>query len=74
MATTDYQTQLESVQAAIARIEAGGQSYSITTSSGSRTVTRANLSELYKQEERLRRLVDRQTRGGIRVIGGTPVG
>jgi len=73
MTTLTYQEQLESVQAAIARIEEGGQSYSLSTNTGSRQVTRANLSELYRREKELRGLVARQERGGMRVFGGTPV-
>lgn len=74
MATTDYQTQLENIQTAIARIEDGGQAYSISTSTGSRQVTRADLGELYIREDRLRRIVAREARGGIRITGATPVG
>lgn len=73
MTTTSYQTQLESVQAAISRIEEGGQSYTISTASGQRVVTRADLDTLYKREDRLRRLVARESRGGISVRGGTIV-
>jgi hypothetical protein len=73
MATTSYQTQLESVQAAIAKIESGGQSYTISTSTGTRQVTRADLDLLYKREVELRRKVANATSGGRRVFGGTPV-
>ena len=73
MATTDYQTQLENVQAAIAAIEDGGQSYSISTSTGSRSVSRSDLGTLYERESHLRKLVNREARGGARVTGGTPV-
>lgn len=69
MTTTSYQTQLESVQAAIAAIEAGSQSYSIA----GRSMSKADLGTLYEREKWLRRMVDRETRGGIRVRGITPV-
>lgn len=69
MAVESYTVQLERVQAAIAAIEGGAQSYSI----GSRSLTRANLSELYEREERLLGKVARETRGGgIRVRLATP--
>jgi len=68
-----YSEQLTSVQAAIERIEEGGQSYTISTATGSRTVTRADLETLYTREKELRRLVDRETRGGIRSRGATPI-
>lgn len=64
-----YAEQLTSVQAAITAIEGGAQSYSIA----GRSLTRADLSVLYKREERLRVLADRESRGGIRVRGVTPV-
>ena len=49
MALASTLSQLEAVQAAIAAILAGGQSYAI----GDRTVTRASLPELYKREAML---------------------
>lgn len=70
MPTTGYQTQLESVQAAIAAIEGGAQSYSIA----GRSLTRGDLATLYKREQWLRAQVARAGRGGgIRVRLGTPV-
>lgn len=70
MATTDYQTQLESVQAAIAAIEGGAQSYQIRD----RALTRGDLATLYAREKWLRAQVTRQSQGGgIRVRLGTPV-
>jgi len=68
MATTSYQTQLENVQAAIAAIEDSGQSYSIN----GRSYTRADLNTLYEREKYLRRMADRESRGGIRVRNATP--
>jgi len=53
MAIKTYEEQLESVQNAIAQIEAGCQSYSI----GSRSFTMAALSALYAREAWLRRMV-----------------
>ena len=69
MATKTYQVQLESVQAAIAVIEPGGQSTGI----GGRTLTQADLQTLYEREQRLRRFVAREARGGIHVLRGVPV-
>lgn len=63
MAIESYQDQLERVQAAIAAIESGTQSYTM----GGRTMSRGNLADLYKRETFLRKRVNRQKRGGIRV-------
>jgi hypothetical protein len=69
MAIKTYTEQLESVQAAIDKIESGGQAYSI----GGRSLTRADLPTLYAREKQLRALVDRENRGGgIRTRGVTP--
>lgn len=46
---TDTKTQLEEVNSAISKILAGGQSYKI----GSRSLTRADLSELYAMKKEL---------------------
>ena len=69
MAIKTYTEQLESVQAAIEAIETGAQSYSAEGQS----VTRADLNALYAREARLQKLVARESRGGIRVRGATPV-
>lgn len=69
MAVEDYATQLERVQSAIAAIEGGAQSYSIA----GRSLSRADLRTLYEREAWLRKMVDRVSRGGIRVRLGTPV-
>lgn len=67
---TSYEAQLTSVQAAIAAIESGAQSYSIA----GRSLSRADLATLYEREKWLRAQVDRANRGGgIRVRLGTPV-
>ena len=66
MAIETYTEQLERVQAAIARIEEGAQSYSI----GDRAAAEAELRTLYARERRLRKLVDRENRSGIRVQYG----
>jgi hypothetical protein len=50
---------------------AAGQSYSITTGTGSRSLTRANLKEVQEQVEYWDRQVKRLTRGGISVRGAT---
>lgn len=57
---TTLAEQLDSVQAAIAAIEFGGQSYAIA----GRTYTRANLKELYDREERLHRKIANETTHG----------
>ena len=73
MATQSYQSQLEEVQAAITAVMSG-QSYSISGSDGqSFTVTKANLKDLMERELFLRRQVDREARGGIRIRGASPV-
>lgn len=71
MTVTSYSTQLESVQAAIAAIEGGAQSYSIA----GRSMSRGDLKTLYEREERLRALVERESssNGRVRVRGVTPV-
>lgn len=69
MTVTSYETQLENVQAAIARIETGAQSYSIA----GRSKQNADLEALYAREKWLRKMVDRATNGGIRLRGATPV-
>lgn len=69
MATETYQTQLERVQAQIAKIEEGFQSYSIA----GRSASRARLEALYEREKYLRTMAARESRGGgIRVRGVTP--
>jgi hypothetical protein len=69
VAVEDYATQLERVQSAIAAIEGGAQSYSIA----GRSLSRADLRTLYEREAWLRKMVDRVSRGGIRIRLGTPV-
>ena len=73
MAITSYVAQLESVQAAIEAIETGAQSYSITTASGSRSMSRSDLNTLYEREKYLRSMVATEQRGGRRMTGLTPV-
>jgi len=71
MAVKTYLEQLESVQSAIASIEAGAQSVEIS----GRKYIKGDLQALYAREERLLPLVKRETRGGgIRVRGVTPIG
>lgn len=67
-----YAQQLEEVQAAISAVMQA-QSYTIATPTGSRTVTSANLADLTAREKWLRMMVDREEKGGISIIGGTPV-
>lgn len=61
-----YSEQLEDVQSAISDILRGGQRV------GERE--RARLDTLYREEKRLRRLVARQKRGGIRRFQAVPRG
>lgn len=68
MAIESYEEQLERVQAAIAAVETKNQSYAL----GGRSMTRANLHELYEREKYLRRMIARQQRGGIPVRALTP--
>lgn len=56
MATESYQVQLERVQAAIAKIETGGQ----TVIFGSRQITLGNIKWLYDREKRLLNLVAKE--------------
>lgn len=60
--------ELTLVDAAISAILGGSQSYSIA----GRSVTRADLSELFARRDLLVALVARETRGGIRARGMTP--
>lgn len=69
MAIKTYTEQLEEVQAAISKIETKGQSHSAE----GRSMTRADLDALYRREQHLRAMVDRENRGGISVRAGTPV-
>jgi hypothetical protein len=57
-----YSIQLDRVQAAIAAIEGGNQSYTVQ----SRTFTKADLQTLYQRERWLRSQVAKQANGGIR--------
>lgn len=70
---TTFTEQLASVREAIGRIEEGAQSYTISTPTGSRSGTRGDLETLYARERWLLKMIDRETRGGIRVRGATPV-
>lgn len=69
MTIKTYAEQLEDVQIAIAVIEGGAQSVSLN----GRTVSHADLGTLYTREQWLRKMAARETRGGIRVRGVTPV-
>jgi len=63
MAVESYETQLERVQAAIAKIESGAQEVEYE----GRRVKRADLKSLYEREAQLRSLVDKQSRRGSRI-------
>ena len=62
MAIQTYTEQLEAVQTAITAVLTG-QSYAIAD----RSLTRADLATLQDREQYLRRMVERESRGGIRV-------
>jgi hypothetical protein len=57
--------QLESVQRAIAAIEASGQETDIEVSQNRRRIVRAKLQELYVRESKLRLAIRRRQGGGI---------
>lgn len=59
--------QLDSVQEAIEVIETTGQSYTIQTAGGSRTMTSADLSTLYQREEKLKSDIAKEKRGGVSI-------
>ena len=61
--------KLASVQAAIAAIEGGAQSYSAPGISA----TRADLKTLYERESKLEQLVSRETRGTGGLGYGVPL-
>ena len=67
MAIKTYTQQLEEVQTAIAAVEGGAQMYQLN----GRMVSRASLSTLYEREKYLRKMADREARGGVRVRGVT---
>ena len=67
-----YEEQLEQVQTAIAAIEGGAQSWSISTSQSTRTYTRADLKTLYDRERFLELKIERRKRGGVRIQYGVP--
>lgn len=58
-----YQEQLEEVQLAISQIESGAQSYSIR----GRSLSRANLKDLYDREKWLRVMIEREENQGLKV-------
>ncbi len=61
MAIESLSTQLERVQAAIAAIESGAQSYRI----GNRSLTKADLATLYKRENALNQAIAEEASGGL---------
>jgi len=69
MAVLTYAEKLEQVNTAITAILTGAQAYSI----GSRSKTNADLKTLLEERNRLEVLAQRETDGGIRIRGVTPV-
>jgi hypothetical protein len=74
MALQTTAEQIEQLQAAIAKIETGGQSYTIQGASGGVTYTRADLATLYQRLDRLQATLSRETSGGMRVRLLRPLG
>lgn len=70
MAVKTYAEQLASVQAAIEKIEAAGQSFDVD----GRTTALAELETLYKRERYLRNMVAREGRAGPRFRQVVPRG
>lgn len=68
MAIKSYTEQLEECQAAISAIMTGGQSINYD----GRQFTAADLDALQKRETYLRGMVQRETRGGVRVTQLVP--
>lgn len=64
-----YSDQLTDVQQAIADIELRGQSVDLN----GKRLTRADLATLHARERYLRRAVDRETRGGMRIRQVVPL-
>lgn len=64
-----YSEQLAEVEAAITKAT-GAQRWQ----QGQRSEERADLSALFAERSRLERLIARQTRGGIRMRQGVPLG
>ena len=67
--TVSYQTRLEEVQAAITKILNNAQSVSVA----GRDYEYGDLKTLHDMEMQLRLLADRESNGGIKVRGVTPV-
>ena len=63
----DYQAELDAVNAAILAILRTGQSYTLTTVSGSRSYNKASLGELRLLRAELEHRIDRGRSGGMRV-------
>lgn len=68
-----YEEQLASVQTAIEKIQSGAQAYSISSPTGSRSFSKADLKTLYEREKWLRCQIARGPNGGIPVRGATPI-
>jgi hypothetical protein len=64
LAIESTETQLERVQAAIAAIESGSQSYSI----GGRAMTKADLKTLYEREKDLKLSLADETYGSTSFV------
>lgn len=61
-----YAEQLDEIETAITAITTRGQSYQVDSLQQSRQLTRADLRWLLPERRRLQKLVDRETRGGIK--------
>lgn len=74
MAIQTTTEQIEQLQAAITKIEAGAQSYTVQGASGGVTYTRADLATLYQRLDRLQAQLSRESAGGMRVRLLRPLG
>jgi len=72
MAIQTYAEQLEEVQAKLKAIRQGAQEYSIG-GAVSRSLKHVDYAELRKEETWLRKMVARESRGGILIRGATKV-
>ena len=68
------QSNLDALQTAYNALIGGVASYSISTTGGSRSLSRRDLSELREEIKYWDTQVKKLTRGGITIRGATPIG
>jgi len=71
---TQAQSNLDALQTAYNALIGGTSSYSITTTSGSRSLSRRDLAEVREEITHWDNQVKKLTRGGIGIRGVTPIG